>query len=93
MFRGLIFEFLGVVRGLIFDDLLSRGGTAAPPGTRATSELLLGVMPADAGWGFVFLWLSVAKEERELQFFLNSKSSRFGTTATSNHKLLRMMPE
>jgi hypothetical protein len=45
--RGVIFQILdGFVRGLIVDELLSRGETAAPLGTLATSELVIG---ADAG--------------------------------------------
>jgi hypothetical protein len=47
MFRGRIFLILGeFARGLIFDELLSRGDTAAPLRTLATSELVFG---ADTG--------------------------------------------
>ena len=45
--RDLIFGILGgFARGQIFDELLSRGDTAAPLRTLATSELLFG---ADTG--------------------------------------------
>ena len=55
--RDLIFGILGgFARGLIFDELLSRGDTAAPLRTLATSELVFGAdtgcyrqMLADAG--------------------------------------------
>ena len=75
--------------------LLSRGDTAAPTGTRATSELVCG---ADAGW----CWLMLADAgwcckdcvgwSKEAWAFLNRNNPRFGEGITE-HGVQRSTPE